>query len=194
MVGRADQEHPFQVRRNGSASGSGTQIRRPRARADVAARHSQTTAQCVVAALTLPPNTPGSSQALRPPPLTSLHPLPHDTSMLYGIGRVDTSGRVANGGIVEAVRWRSGDKLEMIFSQGVVVIRASPDGLFSVPCRPRIIIPATARRRCAIRPGDHVLLAAAPDYGIVIVYPLPVVDEMITRYHSASSAPELTRT
>jgi hypothetical protein len=194
MVGRADRERQFQARRNASASGSGTQLRRPRAHADVAARRSQTTAQCVVAALALPASIPAPSQPLRPPPLTSLHQLPHDTSMLYGIGRVDTSGRVANGDIVEALRWRSGDKLEMIFSQGAIVIRASPDGLFPVPRRPRIIIPATARRRCAIRPGDHVLLAAAPDYGIVIVYPLPVVDEMITRYHSASSAAELTRT
>jgi hypothetical protein len=36
-----------------------------------------------------------------------------------------------------------------------------------------------------------VLLAAAPDYGIVIVYPLSVVDEMIARYHSTYSAVEL---
>ena len=110
------------------------------------------------------------------------------------MGRVDTSGRVANGDIVEALRWRPGDKLEMILSQGAIVIRASPDGLFSVPRRPRIIIPARVRRGCAIRPGDHVLLAAAPDYGILIVYPLPVVDEMIARYHSESSAAGLART
>jgi bifunctional DNA-binding transcriptional regulator/antitoxin component of YhaV-PrlF toxin-antitoxin module len=108
--------------------------------------------------------------------------------MLYDIGRVDKSGRVANGDIVEALRWRPGDKLEMILNQLAIVIRVSPDGLFSVPHRPRIIIPARARRRCAIRPGDHVLLAAAPEYGIVIVYPLSVVDEMIARYHSAHSA------
>jgi bifunctional DNA-binding transcriptional regulator/antitoxin component of YhaV-PrlF toxin-antitoxin module len=114
--------------------------------------------------------------------------------MLYGIGRVDSSGRVANGDIVEALRWRPGDKLEMIVSHGTIVIHSSPDGLFSVPRRPRIIIPARVRRRCAIRPSDHVLLAAAPAYGIVIVYPLPVVDEMIARYHSASSAAESART
>ena len=108
--------------------------------------------------------------------------------MLYGMGRVDTSGRVANGDIVKALRWRPGDKLEVVLSHGTVVIRTSLDGLFSVPRRPRIIIPARLRRRCAIRPGDDVLLAAAPDYDIVIVYPLSVVDEMIASYHSASSA------
>jgi hypothetical protein len=152
------------------------------------AGRSRTSAQCVVAALTLPASVPATSHPLRPPPLTDLHRLIHDTSLRYGMGRVDTSGRVANGDIVEALSWQPGDKLEMILSHGAIVIRASPDGLFFVPRRPRIIIPARARRGCAIRPGDHVLLAAAPDYGIVIVYPLPVVDEMVARYHSGPSA------
>ena len=160
----------------------------------VQAGRSLTTAQCVVAALTLPASVPAISQPLCPPPLNELHRLVYDASMLYGMGRVDTSGRVANGDIVEALSWQPGDKLEMILSQGAIVIRASPDGLFSVPRRPRIIIPARARRDCSIRPGDHVLLAAAPDYGIVIVYPLPVVDEMIARYHSASSTAESAQT
>lgn len=192
MIEQAGQEHRSQARRKVSASGPRVLLRQPRT--GVSARRSQTTAECVMAALTLPASRSASPEPLRPPPLPSLHRLPHDTSLLYGIGRVDTSGRVANGDIVEALRWRPGDKLEMILSQGAIVIRVSPDGLFSVPRRPRIIIPSRARRCCAIRPGECVLLAAAPDYGIVIVYPLPVVDEMITRYHSASSAPESART
>jgi hypothetical protein len=171
------------------SSGPEAQLRQPRAAAP--ASRSQTTAQGVVAALALPASCPVPSQPLRPLPLANLHQLPRETSMLYDIGRVDASGRVANVDIVEALRWRPGDKLEMILSQLAIVIRVSPDGLFSVPHRPRIIIPARARRRCAIRPGDHVLLAAAPDYGIVIVYQLSVVDEMITSYHCTHSA-ELT--
>lgn len=114
--------------------------------------------------------------------------------MLYGIGRVDDSGRVGNRDIVGALGWRPGDKLDMILTQGAIIIRVTPDGPFSVPQRPRIIIPATARRRHAIRPGDHVLVAAAPDYGVVILYPLSALDEMLTRYHSAYPAEEIPRT
>jgi hypothetical protein len=33
-----------------------------------------------------------------------------------------------------------------------------------------------------------VLIAAAPDYGLMIVYPLSALDEMISRYHSESEA------
>jgi len=113
--------------------------------------------------------------------------------MLYDIGRVDDSGRVGNRDIVEALRWQPGDKLETILAQGAIIIRVSSDGPFSVRQRPRIIIPATARRRWAIKPGDHVLVAAAPEYGLVIVYPLSALDEMITHYHSAYPAEEIPR-
>jgi hypothetical protein len=70
---------------------------------------------------------------------------------------------------------------------------AAPDGLFSVPRRPCIIIPAHARRPHGIKPGDQVLIAAAPDYGLVLVYPLSALDEMISRYHSAQCEAESPR-
>ena len=146
-----------------------------------------------MAALALPAPHPASPKPARALPLISLHRLPHDTSMLYDIGRVDDSGRVVNRDIVEALRWQPGDKLETILAQGAIIIRVSSDGPFSVRQRPRIIIPATARRRWAIKPGDHVLVAAAPEYGLVIVYPLSALDEMITHYHSAYPAEEIPR-
>jgi len=148
-------------------------------------RRGPTTAQGVIATLALPALP--SSLPARPLPLTGLHQLPRDTSMLYDIGQVDTSGRVASH-ILAALRWQPRDRLEIILTAGAIVLRASSDGLFSVSQRPRIIIPATALRRHAIRPRDHVLLAAAPDYGTVIVYPLSALDEMIASYHSAHPA------
>ena len=151
-------------------------------------RRGQTTAQGVVAALALPP--PPSPLPTRPLPLTCLHRLPRDTSMLYDIGQVDASGRVASHDIVAALGWQPRHRLELILAGSAIVLRASPDGLLSVPPRPRIIIPATARRRHAIRPGDQVLLAAAPEYGTLIVYPLSALDDMIARYHSAHPAEE----
>ena len=162
-------------------------------RAAAAAGRTRTTAQGVVAALSVPATRP-HPQPARSLPLPSLHELPHDTSMLYGIGRVDVSGRIGNRDIVDALCWRPGDRLETTLTQGAIVIRASSDGTFTVPQRCRIIIPSSARRRHGIRPGDHVLVAAAPDYGIVIVYPLSALDEMITRYHSAHPGAEVPQT
>ena len=148
-------------------------------------RQPQTTAQGVIASLALPAARPETHQPASPLPLTGLHQLPRDASMLYDIGRVDGSGRVASNDIIDALRWRPGSKLDVILTPRTIVIRAAPGGLFRVPQRPRIIIPSHVRRAHDISPGDHVLIAAAPEFGLVIVYPLSALDEMISRYHAA---------
>jgi bifunctional DNA-binding transcriptional regulator/antitoxin component of YhaV-PrlF toxin-antitoxin module len=58
-----------------------------------------------------------------------------------------------------------------------------------VPPRPHIVIPAAARRQHGIETGDHVLLAAAPEYGIVIVHTRQAMNDMLARYHSAFPQP-----
>ena len=65
-----------------------------------------------------------------------------------------------------------------------VVIRACPDGLLRVPQRPAIVIPRPARTLHRIEAGDHVLLAAAPAYDLVIVHTLSALDDMLASYHS----------
>ena len=144
---------------------------------------ARTAAQAIVAALALP-LSPASAEPLRPLPLFSLHQLSRDTTMLYGVGPVDASGRVKNSDIVRALGWQPGDKLEVIPALGGIVILSSPDGLFTVPLKPCIVIPAAARRIHNIKPGDHVLLAAAPEYRVVIVHTRQAVNEMLARYHS----------
>jgi len=145
---------------------------------------AQTAAQAIVAALALP-LSPASAEPLRPLPLASLHQLSCDTTVLYGVGPVDASGRVNNSDIVRALGWQPGDKLDVIPGLGGIVIFSSPDGLFTVPLKPCIVIPVAARRIHNIQPGDHVLLAAAPEYRVVIVHTRQAVNEMLAHYHSA---------
>jgi hypothetical protein len=115
----------------------------------------RTAAQQIVAALSLP-LSPAPAEPLRPLPLIGLHQLSRDTTMLYGVGRVDASGRVSNREIVRALGWQPGDKLEVIPALGGIVILSSPDGLLSVPLKPYIVIPAAARLLHNIEAGDHV--------------------------------------
>jgi hypothetical protein len=145
----------------------------------------RTTAQGVVTALALPAARAETARPASPLPLGGLHQLPRDASMLYGIRRVDRSGRVASGDIVDALHWRPGSALDVIVTPRTIVIRTAPGGRLRVPPRPCIIIPSHARRPHGISPGDHVLIAAAPEFGLVIVYPLSALDEMISRYHLA---------
>ena len=148
-------------------------------------RQPQTTAQGIIASLALPQARLTPSQPASPLPLSGLHEVPRDTSMLYDIGCVDSSGRVASRDIINALRWRPGSTLDVIVTPRTIVIRTAPGGQFRVPQRPCIVIPSHVRRPHDINPGDHVLIAAAPDHGLVIVYPLSALDEMISRYHSA---------
>jgi len=149
-----------------------------------------TTAQGIVTSLALPAPRPETAQPVSPLPPGGLHQLPRDASMLYDIRRVDGSGRIASSDIIDALRWRPGSALDLIVTPRTIVIRTAPGGRFRVPPRPCIIIPSHARRPHDISPGDHVLIAAAPDYGLVIVYPLSALDEMISRYHSAHTEDE----
>ena len=146
---------------------------------------ARTAAQQIVAALALPPS-PAPAEPLRPLPLTSLHQLSRDTTMLYDVGQVDESGRVSNRDIIRALGWQPGDKLDVIPALGGIVILASPDGLYTMPAKPCIFIPTAARRIYNIETGDHVLLAAAPDYGVVIIHTRQAINDMLARYHSAS--------
>ena len=112
-------------------------------------------------------------------------------SMLYTIGRVDPSGRVTNRGITDAVRWRPGDRLAMTLTPSAVVLCPDPDGLLRVPPRPCIAIPVTARRLLSITPGDELLLAAAPEYRIVITHTMQAMEDMLASFYAQIAADEL---
>lgn len=145
-----------------------------------------TTASDIVAALALPASRSRSAEPVRPLPLTELHRLPRDTSMLYGIGPVDASGRVSERHIIHALEWKPGKHLDIVLIAHGLVIHATEDGPLVLPATQRLVIPVTARRHCDIETGDHVLLAAACEYGIVIVHTLAALDDMLVQYHAPS--------
>ena len=62
--------------------------------------------------------------------------------VVYGIGRIDASGRVADRAITSALGWRGGDRLTLTAGAGVVVARRDPDGMITVAGWPHIVIPA----------------------------------------------------
>jgi hypothetical protein len=146
---------------------------------------TRTAAQEIVAALALPAS-PVPAEPLRPLPLTGLRQLSRDTTMLYDVGRVDESGRISNRDIVRALGWQPGDRLDVIPALGGIVMLSSPDGLLIVPAKPFIVIPAPARRLHNIETGDHVLLAAAPEYRLVIIHTRQAINDMLALYHSGS--------
>jgi bifunctional DNA-binding transcriptional regulator/antitoxin component of YhaV-PrlF toxin-antitoxin module len=104
--------------------------------------------------------------------------------VVYGIGRIDASGRIADRAVISALGWRGGDRLTLTADAGVVTARRDQGGMVTVPGRAYVAIPAALRRRCGLRPGDRVLLAAVPGDDTLAAYSLAVVDQAI-RAHGA---------
>lgn len=154
-----------------------------------ASRGQQTTSHQIVAALALPIAARAEAEPACPLPLPALHSLPRDGSVLYSIGPVDESGRVASQDIMSALRWQPGDRIEITAAPRAVILRRSPSGLFRVPQRPRVVLPAAVRHLRGISAGDNVLLAAALDHDLVIVHTLSELDDMLSAYHSPTPEP-----
>ena len=126
------------------------------------------------------------SAAGLPLPLACPVPVPAaPEDVVYGIGRIDASGRIADRTVISALGWCGGDRVTLTADAGVITARRDPGGMVTLPGRAYIAIPAALRRRCGLRPGDRVLLAAAPRDDTLTAYCLAVVDQAI-RAHSLS--------
>src|SRR6266566_4385152 len=116
----------------------------------------------------------GKSGSGRPMPLASP---PGRPDVVYGFGRIDASGRVADRATIAALGWRGGDRLTLTAEAGVMIARRDPGGMVTVPARPYIVIPAALRSRCGLPAGDYVLLAAVPSEDTLAAYSFTVVDQ-----------------
>jgi AbrB family looped-hinge helix DNA binding protein len=110
--------------------------------------------------------------------------------VVYGFGRIDASGRVADRAITSALGWAPGDRLALAAKAGVVIARRDPSGMVTVPARPYVVIPAALRRRCGLRPGDRVLLAMFPDEDMLAAYSFAVVDQALRAHAPVRRAGE----
>jgi methyl coenzyme M reductase gamma subunit len=101
----------------------------------------------------------GRAAPTRRPPVAAMPEVPAvPDDVVYGFGRMDESGRVAD--------------------------RTMTDGMVTMPAKPYIVIPAALRRRCGLRPGDRVLLAVFLARDTLAAYSFAVVDQAL-RAHAA---------
>ena len=105
--------------------------------------------------------------------------------VLYGFGRMDESGQVADRAMTTALGWQPGDRLTLTAAAGVVTARRDPAGMVTMPTKPYLVIPAALRRRCGLRPGDRVLLAVFPARDTLAAYSFAVVDQALRAHAPA---------
>jgi hypothetical protein len=73
--------------------------------------------------------------------------------MLYGFGRIDAAGRVADRAVIRALGWRCGDRLTLTADAGVVTAHRDPVGMVAMTAKPYIVIPAALRRAAVWSPA-----------------------------------------
>lgn len=72
----------------------------------------------------------------------------------------------------------------------VIVARPDPQGVFHLSGQGHVLLPAQLRRRCGLRTGDRVLLAADPVRGTLIVRSPAALDNLVTAPLAASTSPD----
>jgi len=131
----------------------------------------------LIAPLIPPRARPGSRERGRPAtprrlPIAAAPEVPAvPDDVLYGFGRMDESGRVADRAMTCALGWQPGDRLTLTAAAGVVIARRDPAGMVTLPSKPYIVIPAELRRRCGLR--------VFPARDALAAYSFAVVDQAL---------------
>jgi bifunctional DNA-binding transcriptional regulator/antitoxin component of YhaV-PrlF toxin-antitoxin module len=118
-------------------------------------------------------------------PVGELLERPRAGTLVYGMGRLDADGRVANRSTIDALGWTAGDCLNIALVGGSVVVHRDTSGAFAMGSKPYLVLPAALRRRNGLGAGDLVLVAADPNHDVLVVHPLSALDTMITTYHAS---------
>lgn len=101
---------------------------------------------------------------------------------------LDPQGRIAESSIVKALGWQAGRRLRLeVLSNTTVTIQADTDGVFTLARRAHLPLPAAVRRWCGLNPGDRVLLAAAPEPGLLLIHTMRALDAMVADFHTPRS-------
>jgi hypothetical protein len=83
----------------------------------------------------------GARRVLPLAPLATIR----DRSTVYGLAAVDGRGRVADHHVMTALGWVAGTRLDIRESGGLILVRASRQGVFSVTSQGHLRLPATVR-------------------------------------------------
>ncbi|WP_254896824.1 hypothetical protein [Amycolatopsis sp. Hca4] len=121
------------------------------------------------------------------PPLRDLHT---EDGPRLSIALMDGGGRLQDRGAVAALGWNPGDRLLITLVRTTVVIRRRPDGVFVMPRKPYVALPAPVRRGCGALAGSRLLLVADPVHDVLIVHPEAAVQAMLRTFHTSLAAPE----
>jgi bifunctional DNA-binding transcriptional regulator/antitoxin component of YhaV-PrlF toxin-antitoxin module len=95
---------------------------------------------------------------------------------------MDARGRLADQLILVALGWGPGERLEIRPRHDLLIVRARPDGVFSITNQGHLRLPAPVRRWIGLAAGQRVFLAADPSARRLIVHSPAALDHTVTHF------------
>jgi hypothetical protein len=111
-------------------------------------------------------------------------PTRRSDTIVYGMATLDSRGRVADHHILTSLNWPSGTRLDIHEVQGVLVISATPTGVFTINKQGHLHLPAAVRHRCGLSTGDRILLVAYREIDTLVIHPPASLDALFAAAHS----------
>jgi hypothetical protein len=135
-----------------------------------------------------PDGSAGGSPHRLPLPTVPTPRTPGD--VVYGIARLDASGRIADRAIMATLGWQPGDRLSLAAHTGIdlIEVRAAEHGLITLDSRAHLPVPAAARQRLRLQIGEQVLLAATPTLGVLTIHPLAMLHQALIQLRGGEPA------
>ena len=101
-------------------------------------------------------------------------------SAYYVVTTIDSSGRLADRSPLRVLRWEPGWTLRAaVTAAGAIVVVPQRNGTHAITTRGHLRLPAAIRHASHLRVNDRVLVAADADRGVLVVYPMVVLDAVL---------------
>lgn len=94
---------------------------------------------------------------------------------MLGQATVDHSGRVRDRTVQATLNWSPGHRTSTTIRTNSLALRRTHDGGVPIDARGRVYLPVGPRSLLGIAVNERVALVAAPQQGLLLVYPARVV-------------------
>lgn len=120
-------------------------------------------------------------------PIAQLAVPEREESAHYALTAMDARGRLAGRSAMRVLNWRPGQPITVTITQRALLVVPQAEGPEAITQQGHLRIPKGIRHWFDLKPGDRMLLAAFPDYDLLIAYTFAALDTMIHQYHQVPS-------
>jgi hypothetical protein len=106
----------------------------------------------------------------------------------YFVVTVNQRGRLSSRLPARMLGWLPGHRLDIVGDPAAIAIVGDPHGRDAITQQGHIRLPNDARRTCRLASFDQLLMVIYTECDMLVAYPMPAVDAMVTAYDARLGA------